>query len=137
MTTAGRADRAGLLAEPALAFAAGAVTFWLAGAALAAIDSDIVVALFGVAFVAALIAVARILGVAYAVPVGMAGMLAYDWFYLPPTHAFEVPDTANLVDLTVYLGAGVLIGQLGAEAVRRAKRSERARTAIAAEQAAR
>ena len=136
MTVSGRADKAGLVAEPVLAFAAGAATFWLAGAALAAVDSDLVVALFGAGFVAALIAVARILGVAYAVPVGMAGMLAYDWFYLPPTHAFEVPDTANFVDLVVYLGAGVLIGQLGAEAVRHARRSERARAAIAAEQAA-
>jgi GAF domain-containing protein len=136
VTASGRALRAGPVAEVALAFGAGAASFWLAGAALAALDSDLVVALLGVAFVLALIAVARILGVAYAVPIGMAGMLAYDWFYLPPTHAFEVPDTANLVDLAVYLGAGVLIGQLGADAVRRAKSSERGRAAIAAEQAA-
>jgi signal transduction histidine kinase len=136
VTASGRALRAGPVAEVALAFGAGAASFWLAGAALAALDSDVVVALLGVAFVLALIAVARILGVAYAVPIGMAGMLAYDWFYLPPTHAFEVPDTANLVDLAVYLGAGVLIGQLGADAVRRAKSSERGRAAIAAEQAA-
>ena len=136
MTTLGRAHRAGLAAEAALAFAAGAATFWFAGAALAGLHSDPVVALLGAVFVVVLIAVARTLGVAYAVPVGMAGILAYDWFYVAPTHAYEFPDAANLVELIVYLGAGVLIGQLGANAVRRAKRSEGARTAIAAEQAA-
>ena len=136
MTTLGRAPRAGLAAEAALAFAAGAATFWFAGAALAGLHSDPVVALLGAAFVVVLIAVARTLGVAYAVPVGMAGILAYDWFYVAPTHAYEFPDTANLVELIIYVGAGVLIGQVGADAVRRAKRSEGARTAIAAEQAA-
>jgi len=136
VTTLGRAHRAGLAAEAALAFAAGAATFWFAGAALAGLHSDPVVALLGAVFVVVLIAVARTLGVAYAVPVGMAGILAYDWFYVAPTHAYEFPDAANLVELIVYLGAGVLIGQLGANAVRRAKRSEGARTAIAAEQAA-
>ena len=136
MTASWRADRAGLVAEPALAFAAGAATFWLTGAVFATLDSDLVVALFGAGFVLALIPIARVLGVAYAVPVGMAGLLAYDWFYLSPTHPFEVPDIANSVDLVVYLGAGVLIGQLGAVAVRRATRSESARTAMAAEQAA-
>jgi signal transduction histidine kinase len=136
VTTLGRAPRAGLAAEAALAFAAGAATFWFAGAALAGLHSDPVVALLGAAFVVVLIAVARTLGVAYAVPVGMAGILAYDWFYVAPTHAYEFPDAANLVELIIYVGAGVLIGQVGADAVRRAKRSEGARTAIAAEQAA-
>jgi signal transduction histidine kinase len=136
VTTLGRAHRAGLAAEAALAFAAGAATFWFAGAALAGLHSDPVVALLGAVFVVVLIGVARTLGVAYAVPVGMAGILAYDWFYVAPTHAYEFPDAANLVELIVYVGAGVLIGQVGADAVRRAKRSEGARTAIAAEQAA-
>ena len=108
----GRAHRAGLAAEAALAFAAGAATFWFAGAALAGLHSDPVVALLGAVFVVVLIAVARTLGVAYAVPVGMAGILAYDWFDVA-THAYEFPDAANLVELIIYVGAGVLIGQVG------------------------
>jgi signal transduction histidine kinase len=136
VTASQRAARTALVAEVALAFLAGLVAFWATGSAVSGLDSDAVAALLGVAYLAVVTAVARRLGVAYAVPVAMAGMLAYDWFYLPPTHALEVPDTANLVDLLVYLGVGVLIGQLGADAVRRAKRSERARAAIAADQAA-
>jgi hypothetical protein len=64
----------------ALAFLAGAAGFWLAAAALSAIDSDVVAALLGLAYIAAIVAIARVWGVAYAVPVGMAGMLSYDWF---------------------------------------------------------
>jgi signal transduction histidine kinase len=131
-----RARRVSLAAEGGLAFVAGASAFWLAGAALAGIDSDVIAALLGAAYLVAVIAIARMLGVVYAVPVAMAGMLAYDWFYLPPTHRFEVPDTANLVDLIAYLGVAVLIGELAAHAVRRAERSESARATIAAEQAA-
>jgi signal transduction histidine kinase len=131
-----RAQRARPVREVALAFLAGGAGFWLAAAALSAIDSGVVAALLGLAYVAAVVAIARVWGVAYAVPVGMAGMLSYDWFYLPPTHTFEVPDTANLLDLLIFLGVGVLLGQLAANAVRRARRSERARAAIAAEQAA-
>jgi signal transduction histidine kinase len=123
-------------AEVALAFLASAAAFWLVGAALSGTDSDVVAALLGAAYLAAVVALAYTRGVAYAVPVAMAGMLSYDWFYLAPTHAFEVPDTANLVDLLVFLSVAVLIGQLAADAVRRAERSERARAGIAAEQAA-
>jgi signal transduction histidine kinase len=125
-----------LIREAALAFLAGTAAFWLASAALSGSDSDLVALVLGAAFLAVIILVARTLGVPYAVPVAMAGILAFDWFYVPPTHTFEVPDTANLVQLLAYLGVGVLIGQLAADAVRRAKRSERARAAIAAEQAA-
>lgn len=131
-----RPHRAHLAVQVALAFVAGAAAFWVAAAAVSGLHADAIVALLGLTYLAGVIAIARIRGVAYAVPVAMAGMLAYDWFYLPPTHALEVPDTANLVDLVVFLGVSVLIGQLAADAVRRAKRSERARAAIAAEQAA-
>ena len=120
----------------ALAFLAGVAGFWLAGAAFTAIHSDVVAALLGLAYLAAVVALARFCRVVCAVPFGMAGVLAYDWFYLPPTHALEVPDAANLVYLLLFLGVAVLLGQLAADGVRRAERSERARAAIAAEQAA-
>ena len=66
----------------------------------------------------------------------MVGLLAYDWYYLPPTHPLEFPDSANLVDLVAYIAVAVLIGQLAPRGARRAAASERAHGAIAAEQAA-
>src|ERR1700754_50666 len=114
----------------------GAGTFVLAAVVLTGIHSDVVAALLGAVCLVALIAIARFAGVAYAIPVGMAGMLAFDWFYLPPTHPLEFPDTANLVDLIVYLVVAVLLGGLAAHAARRAQVAERAHADIADEQAA-
>ena len=82
----------------------GAVSFALAAVVVERADSDVVMALLGVAYVVAIVAMFRAWGVAYAVPPAMAGLLAYDWYYLPPTHPLAFPDSANLVDLLVYLG---------------------------------
>jgi signal transduction histidine kinase len=131
-----RGHRLPLGAEIALAFATGAGTFALAAVALEGTDSRIVVAFLGVVYLFAVIAIARFAGIAYAVPAGMAGMLAYDWFYLPPTHPLEFPGSANLVDLIVYLGVAVLLGELAAHGARRAEAAERARGEISDEQAA-
>jgi signal transduction histidine kinase len=136
MTAWERGHRLPLVAEIPLAAATGAGTFVLAAVALEGINSGVVVALLGVVYIVAVIAIARFASIAYAVPVAMAGMLAYDWFYLPPTHPLEVPDAANLVDLIVYLGVAVLLGELAAHAARRAGAAERARRQIADEQAA-
>jgi signal transduction histidine kinase len=123
-------------AEIVLAFMTGAGTFVLGAVVLAGIDSDVVAALLGAVCLVALIAIARFTSVAYAVPVGMAGMLAFDWYYLPPTHPLELPDTANLLDLIVYLVVAVMLGEIAAHAARRARAAERAHADIADEQAA-
>jgi len=132
-------DRAGRLplgAEIVLSLGAGAAAFTLAAVALASSDSGFVAAVLGVVYLVAVIVLARFASIAYAVPVGLAGMLAFDWFYLPPTHPLEFPDSANLVDLIIYLGVAVLFGELAAQAARRAAAAERSRGKIAEEQAA-
>jgi signal transduction histidine kinase len=131
-----RVGRLPLGAEIALALAAGAGTFALVAVALAGIDSGVAAALLGVVFLVAVISIARFVSIAYAVPVGMAGMLAFDWFYLPPTHPLEFPDSPNLADLVIYLAVAVLLGVLAAHAAGRAAAAERARGEIADEQAA-
>jgi signal transduction histidine kinase len=131
-----RGYRLPLGAEIVLAFATGAGTFALAAVALKDVDPGVVVALLGVVYLVAVIAIARFASIAYAVPMGMAGLLAYDWFYLPPTHPLAFPDVVNLVDLVVYLGVAVLLGELAAHAARRAEAAERARGEIADAQAA-
>ncbi|MDT5032245.1 MAG: hypothetical protein QOC94_2416 [Actinoplanes sp.] len=136
MAAGERVGRLPVAAEIALASAAGAGAFATAAVAFADIDSVIVAAFLGAAFLLAVIAIARFASVAYAVPVGMAGLLAFDWFYLAPTHPLEFPDSANLVDLIIYLAGAVLLGVLSAHAVERAAAAERARGEIADEQAA-
>ncbi|WP_433276942.1 GAF domain-containing protein [Pseudonocardia xinjiangensis] len=131
-----RAHRLPLGAEIALAFATGVGTFALAAVVLAHMDSRVVAAVLGVVCFLAVVATARFVSVVYAVPAGMAGMLAFDWFYLPPTHPFAFPDTANLVDLVVYLVVGVVLGELAAHTARRARAAEWAHREIADEQVA-
>jgi len=123
-------------AEIVLAFATGAGAFALAAVVLAGVGSGVVVVFLGVAYLVVVIAIARLAGIAYAVAVGVAGMVALDWFYLPPTHQLAFPDSADLVDLVLYLGVGVFLGEVAAQGARRAQVAERARGEIADEQAA-
>ena len=120
----------------ALAICVGTASFALVAVAVAGIDADALVALVGLASLGAVVAMERAWGVAYAVPAAMASLLAFDWYQFPPTHPHELPDAANLADLAVYIGVAVLVGQLAANAARRADASEAARSIVAAEQAA-
>jgi signal transduction histidine kinase len=131
-----RAQGLPLGAEVALAFAAGATAFVSVAVALAFADSAALAILLGAACVAAVVAVARLWGIAYAVPAAMAVLLAYDWFQFPPTHPRAFPHSGDLLDLLVYLGGGVLIGVLAAHAGRRADLSDAARDELLDEQSA-
>ncbi len=97
-------------------------SFALVSVALAVFESGLFAAVFGAACVAAVIAIARRWGVAYAVPSAMAALLGYDWYQFPPTHAEEFPSSGNLANLVVYLAVSVLVGELAASAARRAAR---------------
>jgi signal transduction histidine kinase len=122
VTAAPRARRVLRGAEVALAFVAGVASFALVAVALAVFESGLFAALFGAVCVAAVIAIARRWGVAYAVASALAALLAYDWFQFPPTHAEELPDSGSLANLVVYLAVAVLVGELAASATRRAAR---------------
>jgi signal transduction histidine kinase len=136
MSTVPGAQRIPLGVEIALAYLAGAGTFVLVAVVVAGIQSDVPIVIFGILLVAAVVGLARFEGVAYAVPIAMAGMLAYDWYYVPPIVPLEIPDSANLAELLVYLVVAVVIGELAARATRKARASEAARAQIADEQAA-
>ena len=137
MTTPEVTRRVPLGAEIALAFAAAVASFTVTSVALAGLESEVVaLVLLAPAYVGAVLWLARSAGVTYAIPVAMAGILAYDWFYLPPKHPHEFPDSPNLVGLLVYFSVAVLVGQLAERTGRRAAALDRARGAIAGEQAA-
>src|SRR4051812_7958972 len=106
--------------EIVLAFGAGLASFATLSVALAAVGSDVFAAALAVLYLAVFVAVFRRWGVAYAVPVAMAGLVAYDWFKFPPTHPKAFPSAEDLANLLAYLAAAVLFGQLPAYASRRA-----------------
>src|SRR3989454_5672967 len=112
---------------------AGAVA--LVTAAIEVVRPYVPVLSLGVVYVFAVLPVAIVWGLAYAIPVSIASMLAFNWFFLPPTHTFSLADGANWFVLAVYLVTAVVVSELAARARRRAREAEqRAReTALLAE----
>ena len=60
-------------------------------------------------------------GLPLATAVSVASMLAFNWFFLPPTHTFQLQDTANWLALAVYLVTGVVVSVLATQARRRSE----------------
>src|SRR5215204_3001981 len=84
----------------------------------------------GVLYVFAVLPFAVVWGLAYALPVSIASMLAFNWFFLPPVHTFDLADSENWVALAVYLVTAIVVSELAARSRRRAEDAEqRAREA--------
>ena len=123
-------------AEAALAFATGVAWFALVAVSVAAAGPDLLAVLIGVVCIAAVVAIAWTWGVAFAAPVAIASLLAFDWYRFPPTHPHEFPSSGDLAELLAYLVVAVLIGEFAAYSGRRASASEAARSWLAEEQTA-
>jgi signal transduction histidine kinase len=126
-------------AEAGLAFAFGAgwfvllsllvATDWFSSRAVLAV----IVVVLDVAVVWGLV---RFRGIEHAVAVGVAGVVALDWYCIPPVHTAALPNTENALALGAYLVTGALLGHLAASARRRAEESEQEVRVLAEEQAA-
>jgi len=75
----------------------------------------------GVLYVLAVVAVAVVYGLAYAIPVSVGSMLAFNFLFLPPVHTFALRESANWVALAVYLTVGVVVGELATRSRRLAR----------------
>jgi two-component system sensor histidine kinase KdpD len=78
----------------------------------------------GVLYVFAVLPVALLFGLEYAVPVSIASMLAFNWFFLPPRHTFRLSDGENWVALAVYLATAIVVSGLAARSRRRRAEAE-------------
>ncbi len=89
----------------------------------------------GVLYVFSVLAVAIAFGTAYSIAVSVASMLAFNWFFLPPTGTFTLSDSRNWFALAVYLATAIVVSALAARSRARAVEAEqRAReTAVIAE----
>ncbi len=83
----------------------------------------------GVLYLFAVLPVAALWGLRYAVPVSIVSMLVYNWFFLPPTHTFQLQDSENWVALAVFLVTAVSVSAL-ATRQRRLAREDAAKTAV-------
>ena len=55
---------------------------------------------------------AVLFGLACAIPVSVASMLAFNWFFLPPRHTLRLSDGENWIALAVYLVTAVVVSAL-------------------------
>jgi two-component system sensor histidine kinase KdpD len=104
---------------------AGAVV--LASAAVAVLHPYVPVLSLGVIYVFAVLPVAIGWGLGFAMAVSIASMLAFNWFFLPPKHTFQLRDGANWLALAVYLVTAVVVSALAARARRRRDDAEQRR----------
>ena len=93
--------------------------------AIFALDSIAPVLSLGVLYVFAVLPIAVLFGLAYALPVSIASMLAFNWFFLPPKHTFTLADSENWVALAVYLVTAAVVSGLAARSRRREAEAER------------
>jgi two-component system, OmpR family, sensor histidine kinase KdpD len=101
---------------------AGAVA--LVSAAISVLDRWAPVLSLGSLYVFAVLPIAVGWGLAYALPVAVASMLAFNWLFLPPTHTLHLRDGENWLVLVLYLVVAVVTSELAARSRRRARYAE-------------
>ncbi len=82
----------------------------------------------GVLYVIAVVAVAVVCGLAYAIPVSVASMLTFNFFFLEPVHTFALRNSENWVALAVYLVSAVVVSELATRSRRLAAQAVEAET---------
>ena len=66
----------------------------------------------GVLYVFAVLPIALFWGTVLAVPVAIASMLAFNFFFLPPLYTFTLADRQNWFALAVYVVTAIVVGSL-------------------------
>jgi K+-sensing histidine kinase KdpD len=102
-----------------LAVSAGAVV--LVTGAIFALKTVAPVLSLGVLYVFAVLPVAILYGLAYALGVSIASMLVFNFLFLPPLHTLALTDSANWVALAVYTATAFVVSELAALSRRRAR----------------
>jgi two-component system sensor histidine kinase KdpD len=118
-----RLDRDRLTSPPA-GVAAGVLAVALVTAVIELLNGWIPVLSLGVLYVFAVLPVAIVWGPAYAVPVAIASMLAFNFFFLEPLHTFTLADRSNWLALLVYVVTAIVVGTLASRARRRRAEAE-------------
>ena len=100
-----------------LAAVAGVASFVIARVGCTLARDDIHAVPFAAVLLAVVLLFARALGILYALPIGTAAILAYDWFYLPPLRELS---EATYTLLATFLGMAVIVGTVATVTSRRA-----------------
>jgi two-component system sensor histidine kinase KdpD len=85
----------------------------------------------GVLYLFAVLAVAVAWGLAYALAVSVASLLAFNFLFLPPVYTFALRDSDSWAALAVYLVTAVVVSELAARSRRRTTEAEQQRLEMA------
>jgi two-component system sensor histidine kinase KdpD len=96
-------------------------------AVLVPLRSEINSTTVGFAFLLVVLSAAIIWGSGPALFASVAGVLCYNFFFLPPLHTFTIADPQNWIALTAFFITALAVGQLSARAKRRAEEAEAGR----------
>src|SRR6266851_3633277 len=77
----------------------------------------------GVLYVFAVLPIAIAFGMSYAIPVAVASMLAFNFFFLSPVYTFTLADSQNWFALLVFVVTAVVVSELATRSRRRARES--------------
>jgi len=102
---------------------------WLVSAALVALVTGVIELLkphvpvlsLAVLYLLAVIPVAFLWGIVYAVCVSVASMLAFNFFFLPPLYTFTIQDSRNWFALLVFTVTAVVVSDLASRLRREAR----------------
>jgi two-component system sensor histidine kinase KdpD len=112
----------------ASAVASSAVAVVVLTAAMKGLDlADVPVLSLGALYVFAVLPIAVVWGLSYAVAASIVSMLAFNFFFLPPLYTFTLADSRNWFALAVYLVTAVVASELAATARRWATDAEQQR----------
>jgi two-component system, OmpR family, sensor histidine kinase KdpD len=101
--------------------AASILAVALVTAVIAVLDNWVPVLSLAMLYLFAVLAVAVAWGLAYAVVVSVASMLAFNWFFLKPVHTLSLSDSRNWLALLVFLVTSVVVSELATRSRRRAR----------------
>src|SRR6478735_3020917 len=101
---------------------------WQRRGAKIAFSVAVVAAVTGLLYVLAVVAVAIVCGLSYAIPVSVGSMLVFNFLFLAPVHTFALSESQNWVALAVYLTVGVVVGELATRSRRLAREAVEAET---------
>jgi two-component system sensor histidine kinase KdpD len=107
---------AGLTGPLASTVAVAVVTAVIAG-----LERWVPVLSLGALYVFAVLPIAVGWGLAYAIAVSVASMLAFNFFFLEPTHTFTLADSRNWFALAVFVVTAIVVSELAARSRRRAQ----------------
>lgn len=99
-------------------------------AVLAPFHAEINVTTVALAFLLVVLFVATLWGSRPALLASVLGMLAFNFFFLPPVGSFTIADPQNWIALTAFFITAITVGQLSARARRRTTEAETGRREI-------